>query len=264
MTRLQGLLAQLPKLAIPLPHTSFTLFPNLPSELRNNIWKYAVMVPRDINLQYKDSLALGDHQPRAPAILLTSSKPRAEGKRYYTFCPVLTKSPDKHRRRRANTRPTVWVWINFTVDKFVWSQPPIPEILQGTTLVQIELDELCFVIDDIGKIQHLCLDFVAESFNTDQFLYYLREMTKLLRSESLGKVTVMAEHSIAHKSKDHNLLAIDVDLNGMILSMQNAVLQEQEKAGWNLPFDIEINHVFLEPSYASIFDFRSRYEVTRK
>jgi hypothetical protein len=130
--------------------------------------------------------------------------------------------------------------------------------------VQIDLEEFCFVIDDIGKIQHLCLDFVAESFNTDQFLYYVREMTNLLRSESLGKVTVMAEHSIVHKGKDHNLLAIDVDLNGMILSIQNSVLQEQEKAGWKLPFDIEINHVFLEPSYASMVDFRTRYQVTRK
>jgi hypothetical protein len=59
-------------------------------------------------------------------------------------------------------------------------------------LMPLEPDELCFANGDFGNIQHLCLDFYAESFNTDQFLSYLSEMAKLLRLESLDKLTVKA------------------------------------------------------------------------
>jgi hypothetical protein len=71
MTRLQGLLDQLPKLDITFPLTSFTLLPKRPSELRNKICKYAAMVRRDISLQRGKFLAfglVGNDQPEAPAI----------------------------------------------------------------------------------------------------------------------------------------------------------------------------------------------------
>ena len=266
MTRLQGLLAQLPKLDIPLPYTKFTLFPELPTELRNKIWKCAAMVSRDINLEYKDYYACSDHQPVTPAILHTSSEARSEAKRYYTLCPVLCVPliPGENRLKGAQKSPSIWIWINFAVDRFVWSQPVIPPILQGLPLMPVETNVLCFVIGDMGKIQHLCLDFYAESFNTDQFLLFLREMTRLLHLESLDQLTVKAANWIVQKGGDNNLLAMDMELNGMVASIQNAVLQEQEEAERELPFHVEIRHILAEPSYTMIWDSSDRYEITRK
>ncbi len=227
------------------------------------------MVSRDINLEYKDYYACSDHQPGAPAILETSSEARSEAKRYYTLCPVLTLIPGglwagENRLRRAQKSLPILIWINFAVDRFVWSQPVTPLILQGLPLMAVESDELCFVVGDIVKIQHLCLDFYVESFSTDQFLGYLKEMTKLLRLESLDQLTVKVPHWIVQKGKDNNLLAMEVELNGMVASIKNAVLQEKEEAKWELPFDVEINHILAGPSYTTIWDSSDRYEVTRK
>lgn len=52
MTRLQGLLKQLPGLQTEFPQTltEFTVFPKLPPELRRKIWGIAAMEPRDIKI----------------------------------------------------------------------------------------------------------------------------------------------------------------------------------------------------------------------
>jgi hypothetical protein len=159
------------------------------------------------------------------------------------------------------------VWINFAVDRFVFQEPDARWILENLPLMPVEPDNLSFGIDDVGKIQQLCLDFGAMPFNTDQFLHYLSEMIKLLRFESLGKVTVKARLCIARKESDRNLLAMDVEQNYVVFSMQsmqNAVLQEQEKAGWKLPFDIEISQVLFDSSDTWTWDRANKCETTRK
>ena len=56
MSRLQTLLSVLPRLTLPTPRVAslyeFTLFPNLPPELRNKIWRYAAYEPRVISILF--------------------------------------------------------------------------------------------------------------------------------------------------------------------------------------------------------------------
>jgi len=82
--------------------------------------------------------------------------------------------------------------------------------------------------------------------------------------ESLDQLTVKAANWIVQKGGDNNLLAMDMELNGMVASIQNAVLQEQEEAERVLPFHVEIRHILAEPSYTMIWDSSDRYEITRK
>jgi hypothetical protein len=78
MSRLQLLGAQLPKLTIPSTPTTFTLFPELPQELRNKIWCHVTNEPGVIHLGcFSDSPV---DQLEAPAILHAPTKyDRKEG-----------------------------------------------------------------------------------------------------------------------------------------------------------------------------------------
>src|SRR6187402_1897009 len=99
------LLKELPPLVIPsrAPH-AFTLFANLPIELRHKIWKLASFYSRRIKLfsGYQIWLAANhshhvEGQSKVPAILHTSKEARAEGLRYYSLCLEKTPFAEKHK-----------------------------------------------------------------------------------------------------------------------------------------------------------------------
>ena len=103
MTRLNPVLAQLPKLVVeePLrvfPHhdvKTFQYFPKLPTELRVNIWAMAASEPRFTHLAIERSiLRMDDYeenehvlvakgQRAVPSILHTNGEARLEGLKYY-------------------------------------------------------------------------------------------------------------------------------------------------------------------------------------
>lgn len=87
-SRLQSLLQALPKLVIFKPLETFTLFPELPKELRDLVWKQVAsrsrLIPLHVYSRYSDPPPerrlsfLG-----LPSILLVSRHVRQEGLRYY-------------------------------------------------------------------------------------------------------------------------------------------------------------------------------------
>jgi hypothetical protein len=100
MSRLKSLLSTLPRLKIPAhePNNTlyeFTLFPKLPPELRNKIWKYAAFEPRVIKVlvDAKQVELVGgpwnsnvEGQIRHPGIMQACRESRQEGRRYYERC----------------------------------------------------------------------------------------------------------------------------------------------------------------------------------
>ncbi|PMD63162.1 uncharacterized protein K444DRAFT_626905 [Hyaloscypha bicolor E] len=143
-SRLKSLLIQLPRLLPPAePLKEFVLFPKLPLEIQNKIWKVAASTPRVVKL-FRPEYEV------QPSILLTSREVRREGLRYYKTCIAKFPHygghkygcfylPKEHQKRI--------VCINFEVDQFVvpapfFSPPP-----------------LCYLHpDDMGKIQTLTID----------------------------------------------------------------------------------------------------------
>jgi hypothetical protein len=122
-TRPQSLLADIPKLSIstPLqPIESFTLFPDLPVDIRIKIWKLLSFERRKVKLFFlprsvahkKSHLIKG--QSKIPTVLHICKESRAAGLRYYTLCleHVLEENLEQ-----ANGGPN-HVYVNFDVDHF--------------------------------------------------------------------------------------------------------------------------------------------------
>jgi hypothetical protein len=131
------LLSSLPKLKIttsPYEGPKFTLFPQLPAELRNNIWHHVSFLPQKINLNYNYSASREDLEELGfrgvegsfsiPSILHTSSESRSEGLRYYQL--VKHKVHEGDAPGGANglvaVRDNIWIYVNFEVDHFLYNK----------------------------------------------------------------------------------------------------------------------------------------------
>ncbi|KAE8441135.1 hypothetical protein EG329_005847 [Mollisiaceae sp. DMI_Dod_QoI] len=108
MSRVQGLLSTLPKLQLDClgPPTKFTCFPQLATELRIKIWRYASHnEPRTLRLS--NSIALRHPQPDAPGVLGACAESRHEALAFYKPC---TERTDTESRT---------VYVNFDIDRFL-------------------------------------------------------------------------------------------------------------------------------------------------
>jgi hypothetical protein len=143
-SRLKTLLIQLPRLLLPAePLKEFILFPKLPLEIQNKIWKVAASTPRVLELFRQN------YEVR-PSILFTSREVRREGLRYYKTCIAKWPHydgphkygcfylPEEHQKRK--------VCINFEVDQFVVRAP-----------TYFHLRQCNLHPDDVGKIQTLTI-----------------------------------------------------------------------------------------------------------
>jgi hypothetical protein len=132
MSRLETLLLGVPNLEIPLPtEEKFHLFPELPRELRNKIWKLAAYQPRIIILDDRQRFPSSRYswsstvprQRRHPSMIHTSQEARAEGLRYYELCRERPKSPSNSQRQRGVYWWTIVIFVNFAVDVFHLKPP---------------------------------------------------------------------------------------------------------------------------------------------
>jgi len=178
-SRVRDLLLNLPKLIIsPAICETFTLFPRLPPELRNRVWRYAAHQTGSIALTEGNCVHTFDGQSVAPGIMQASQESRREGRRYYTLCrqQAHPRSPNflgnRHYRTRAVARVEEQqniVWINFAVDDFVF--------VTKFYTPQVSVLGLNFCSQVLSQIQHLVLPiywFHSPSDNLAQLLALLR------------------------------------------------------------------------------------------
>jgi hypothetical protein len=128
-SRTRVLPSSLPRLKIsPFEGPKFTLFPQLPIELRNKIWRHATEFPQAINLygigRWEGVKHSVSELYNIPPVLHASSESRAEALRHYqllmhridtgcTFDTVISKFVSTWKDR--------YVYINFKVDHFAHS-----------------------------------------------------------------------------------------------------------------------------------------------
>jgi hypothetical protein len=124
MSRIKFLCHELPKLSIPLPPLrTFSLFTELPKELRYDIWRLAAFVSRDVKLWIAYVPRISPRvagQTQHPGIIQASRESRTEALRYYTQvwerCPQWCSDFEDPSDRFRNT-----LFINFAVDRFVFN-----------------------------------------------------------------------------------------------------------------------------------------------
>jgi hypothetical protein len=122
MSRIQLLCRSLPTLATspePLSLETFAPFPRLPHELRIKIWKYAANISRNITVTIGRQDQTQINQPPAPPILQATKESRNEAMRYYTLC-MDSAGPPPLLGRNLGGKVYPPVWINFTVDVFLY------------------------------------------------------------------------------------------------------------------------------------------------
>ncbi len=96
MSRLKNLLNSLPPLTLPYQQQAlaeFTLFPKLPLELRNKIWRHTTEDTRIIKLYEIQTISTAygwessvKGQSRHPAIMQVNQESRCEGRKNYKLC----------------------------------------------------------------------------------------------------------------------------------------------------------------------------------
>jgi hypothetical protein len=123
MSRIKLLCQELPKLSVPLPPLrTFTLFPELPKELRHEIWRLAAFVSRDVKLWTVKCGRTSSRIPgqtQHPGIVQASNESRTHALKYYTRleekCPQLRDGSEDTNDRFRNT-----LFVNFAVDRFFY------------------------------------------------------------------------------------------------------------------------------------------------
>jgi hypothetical protein len=121
MSRFKLLCHKLPKLSIPLPPLqTFALFPELPKELRDEIWRLAALIPRDVkiwNIYHGGTSLRVSGQTQPPGIVQASNESRTESLKYYTRleekCPLWA-------NHRGNIEFNKTFFVNFAADRFIY------------------------------------------------------------------------------------------------------------------------------------------------
>jgi 2EXR family len=250
---------KIPKLVIPQPPLQeFTLFPELPRELRNRVWFFASSVSRDVSLLERNRSLVGEPHPGSPALLSASRESREEAKRYYTLCRlsdsifIPTISEYTEPAIDGNT-----IWVNFDVDRFVFSGAPVASF--GVQPLSLERD-FKFDLCALKKIQYL----VIERYDTKVPRYALRLLAELL-SEG-GNMRRLTLRVLDFPALRTHILS-DNRLCRLVGKMEQYMVVEKTRWNWNMPVSIEIvtaslgtllrvdsSSVFLEPPLVEKYD----------
>jgi hypothetical protein len=221
-TPLRGLLSKLPKLTVagfPKDLETFTLFPNLPLELRLKIWSYAGDHPQTLQLtdtwSCKSQRRVGvEGNNQVPGILQACAESREEGLKHYTACTKRCAfSVEIHGMNGhvASRKPCTAskVYINFDVDRFYMQrmeEQDLPNDMMDEYLPVYQLES-----SDLAKIQLLDIpwEYLRVPFLRDSVLIKeaksLREVNfiitpyfcKLVRLENSDSVEVVCPNTIA-------------------------------------------------------------------
>jgi hypothetical protein len=230
MSRVDNLCLQLPKLEcfFPSPQlppcTSFTLFPNLPRELRNKVWELAAHVSQDIDLSNKKNPPRSYHPP---AIMYTSREAREEGSRYYTRCRDVAHiwTPSFLNPHMAGI-----LCINFAVDRFVFPSESFP-------LNYGEVRELFFDFDGplFERIQHLAIpaNHISDSELKRGFLELFDFLLEMKSQSSIPfDISVMRKVTRKHGASESTEMSREL---GESLAIRNAVANFENEYGKKLP-----------------------------
>jgi hypothetical protein len=144
--------------------TTFTLFPKLPFELREEIWKITSNKPHTIEGRYNYRTGVWSSANNPPSVLYTCHESRVVALKAYklafhTFCTV----PYKNRIPR--------IWFNDKQDMlyinrktFFWHLPELPPVQFSE--VQHMIDDMTYL--SLHRIRRLAIDFSAEPYPSDQ------------------------------------------------------------------------------------------------
>ncbi|KAE9365504.1 hypothetical protein N431DRAFT_353777 [Stipitochalara longipes BDJ] len=259
MSRVQLLCHALPKLAISSPSNTFTRFPQLSREIRNKVWKFAAMQPRDIRLgklrhfhEEQDAEHEGD-ETKAPAILGATREARSEGLRFYTKVRESRRSVRKGENGIYFAVDLVMdeivgrdIWVNFEVDRFVWSTgyfPVDPSGLPMSTMIRaLGYSDFNFEKSVTQQIQHLTIDLRKCALG-----WHLRSLGLILSNEHMQKVTIVADWWI-RRGMD-SLIMKELHRHGIENRIcKDVAVQLSKDSGWNkLKFGIELAPLELNP-----------------
>ncbi len=252
MSRVQLLCRALTQLAIPSPLTTFPRFPQLSREIRNKIWKYVAMQPREIRLgklrhfQEEDDAEHRGNDTEAPAILQASREARSEGSRYYTKVRESRRSVRTDENGMYLAADLIMdrvigrdIWVNFKVDRFIWSTGHFsvdPTGLPASTMIRaIGYREFNFDSSVIQQIQHLMIDL-----RKCRLGWHLRSLGSILNNEQMKMVTIVADWWVRRGTG--SLLMKEVHRHGIENRMCSDILtQLSVDSGWSkLRFGIEL------------------------
>ncbi|PMD29160.1 hypothetical protein L207DRAFT_618018 [Hyaloscypha variabilis F] len=231
---LKTLLSSLQPLDIPSPITkeerAFALFPNLPPELRRQIWGHVASEPRIIYLFHTDKYSPSrsenttrSSQTTYPAILATSQESRSEGLRFYTPYMQLGSS---HWTNKGVT------YINLGCDRF---RSSIYRFLEqwAAALPKLRYYKASSLLN--GGFHHLefldtipCLE-VEMNWARTLFPTRILKLRKLGRSLALIRVSKVALV----------LLLLSED-------MREAVEGDLSGVKWKVDRELELREIFLQ------------------
>jgi len=172
MSRLPALLASLTRLQIPEnrpdhppPLTEFTLFGELPVELRVKIWGIAACEPSKIILKSRTrtSTALQLHssvdgQTRHPSLLQVNFESRQEGLQFYEKCIEIEQGSTNDSSPIRVSRSCKVLYINFSKDVFlfncVWFLQPAPRDYNFCSCILNRIERLEVIDSRLETIQH--------------------------------------------------------------------------------------------------------------
>jgi len=195
MSRVQLLCRSLPKLATSPEHQleTFTLFPELPHELRNKIWRYVASVSRNVTVtmgrQYRNQIG----QLPAPSVLQATQESRTEAMRYYTLCIDYAAPPPTFvRYLGGKVHPPVW--INFAVDVFLLG----PEASYHNREVKTVFNFDDNVLSQIQNVEMKCKDGIYG------LKKHMDNFRTILVQKSLVSLTVVIDDRLAGISQGND------------------------------------------------------------
>ena len=257
--RLSDLLSHLPKLNVvdPIcrPLETFTLFPDLPIELRFKIWNYSSRQSRtlllsdtwhmDRRLKFRKIESIeNESKNKVPAVLHTCSDARQEGLKHYTACAK--RCPRKfynffNRQIPAHTCEkqgcvSKHVYVNFDADRFLCRN-----FAGGVLPSELQLDKKDLVMIQFLDIE--CEDAWSSGFGgLNQ--RRLKELNIVVKEHawggSLWPNTIDRELHIKEHEKqlmDHIEFCIQTSLNEPSVSQYE---EDERSIDWQLSDDVEV------------------------
>lgn len=210
-TRLRDLLSKLPNLTVAgFPETleTFTLFPNLPLELRLKIWCYAGDHPR--TLQLTDTWDLTEQgvgiegNNQVPGILQACSESRQEGLKHYTACTKRCAWSEKIHDTNGHVEsripcPASKFYINFDVDRFYLQKMEVSDSVRPRdSLASYQLERR-----DLAKIQLLDIPWEYA------WVSFLGESVVINKAKSLREVNFIVTPYFYEKVRPEKFKSVE-------------------------------------------------------
>ncbi|KUJ16878.1 uncharacterized protein LY89DRAFT_733882 [Mollisia scopiformis] len=227
---------------------NFPLFPQLPVELRDLIWKHAAFEPRviyirharvrdnctDVSLFHRGHQKYQD-QPIVPILLQVNRQSREEGLRHYTKCFEKVVDPRDWAffvSVEDHPKHAKLVYINFKVDKFLFVYGI--DVQANTYQYNLgapdglPLENFNFQPDLMQHCRHLVL--TAEHGVIQDF----ERVKKLMALKSLDEVTIQVYESDKYRNAKQGTVDYDLLRAKMMVILRDII--EAERQGLRVSF----------------------------